>query len=263
MATVKDVLDFLEWTAPTAMKLDFDNVGLLAGWPERKVNRVMTSLDITSAVISEAAAKKADLIVSHHPLFFTLKSVTADDVTGRKLISLIENGISAICMHTNLDAAEGGVNDTLARTAGIAAPELFKTDGVLADGAAYGIGRIGELSEKTSLTEYLRHLKQALSSGGLRYYDAGRPVFRVAVLGGSGGNELMDAVKSGCDTFVTADIKYDIFLLAAELGVNLIDADHFCTENVIVPVLRDRLADAFYDIDVLVSESNTQTAKFF
>ncbi len=262
MAKVKDVLEFLEWMAPASMKLSFDNVGLLSGWPEKKVNRILTALDITSEVITEAADLNAELIVSHHPLFFSIKSLTADDVTGQKLITLIQKGISAICMHTNLDAAEGGVNDELARIAGITAPEMFKADGVLENGASYGIGRIGDLSCETTLEQYLPRLKSSLGSAGLRFYDAKRPVLRVAVLGGSGGNELMDAVKAGCDTYVTSDIKYDVFLLAAEIGVNLIDADHFCTENIIIPVLRDRIADAFSDAEVFVSKRHGQTAKF-
>lgn len=73
----------------------------------------------------------------------------------------------------------------------------------------------------------------------------------------------MDAVSAGCDTYVTSDIKYNSFLDAKELGINLIDADHFCTENVIVPVLADKLAAAFTDVEFAISSVHVQTARFF
>jgi len=131
MAKVKTILEFLEHMAPPAMKMDFDNVGLLVGYPENEVSRVIVALDITEDVIEEAVHEGAQLIVSHHPLLFSLKAVRADDYIGVRVIKLIENSMSAICMHTNLDAAEGGVNDALAKAAGIISPKHLKKDGVL------------------------------------------------------------------------------------------------------------------------------------
>ena len=111
------------------------------------------------------------------------------------------------------------------------------------------------------MSEFLPFVKNALKSNGLRYYDAGREVFNVAVGGGSCGGFLEAAVDAGCDTFVTADIKYDVFLRAAELGVNLIDADHFCTENTVIPVLAGYIRDAFPDLEVQISRHG-QTVRF-
>ena len=82
-------------------------------------------------------------------------------------------------------------------------------------------------------------------------------------LGGSGGSELEKVLSFGCDTFVTADIKYDVFLKAKEAGLNLIDADHFCTENVVIPVLFDVLSKAFPTLDLHISKQHVQTARFF
>ncbi|NMA25444.1 MAG: Nif3-like dinuclear metal center hexameric protein, partial [Clostridiales bacterium] len=119
MAVVKDILRMLEDFAPVRLKMDFDNVGLLVGYAEDQVDRILISLDITEEVIAEAIGENAQLIVSHHPIFFTVNSVTDGDGTGRKITTLLANHISAICMHTNLDAAAGGVNDALAETAGL------------------------------------------------------------------------------------------------------------------------------------------------
>ena len=111
--------------------------------------------------------------------------------------------------------------------------------------------------------EFLGLCKTVLNANGLRYHYAGKPVKKLAVMGGAGGSSLMDAVSAGCDTYVTSDIKYNSFLDAKELGINLIDADHFCTENVVVPVLADKLAGRFADVSFAISEIHKQTAQFF
>jgi len=244
-------------------KMDFDNVGLLVGLTGQEVKRILIALDITDEVVEEASNIGANLIVSHHPLFFELKSVTDSDRTGRKIVNLIRNGISAICFHTNLDAARGGVNDTMAGLLGLNDVKLLSEDGKGPDGEPYGIGRYGELPEPLALDSFLELVKSKLNSKGLRYHDAGRPVKRVAVLGGSGGSEMKHVLEKGCDTFITADIRYDVFLAAKEEGLNLIDADHFCTENVVCQTLQSWLGEAFPDIRVEISSKHGQTANFY
>ena len=255
MTTVNDILSMLASRAPVENKLDFDNVGLLVGRSDRQVGRVLAALDITDDVIREAADLHADLIVSHHPLFFELKSVTDGTWTGERVLSLAENRIAAICMHTNLDAARGGVNDALLAAVGCTYTEEFDP--------ATGIGRIGVRQTPTELAAFLAEIKASLHGAGLRYHDAGRPVYKVAVCGGSGGGEIELAHAAGCDTYVTADIKYDPFLEAKHLGINLIDADHFCTENVVVPILKEWIEASFPDVEVLISAVHGQTAQFF
>jgi len=269
MPTVNDVFEFLNSFAPVEMKMDTDNVGFLVGFGKSPASKILVSLDITNDVISEALDNGADLIVSHHPLFFSLKSVTDADPIGEKVARLLKGGVSAICMHTNLDAARGGVNDALAAAVGIANgdeginAELLAEGGRLPTGEAFSYGRFGYLKNPCSMPEYLEMLKKALRTNGLRYYDAGCEVHKVAVVGGSGGDMFDQAVKNGCDTFVTADIKYHVFLQAKELGVNLIDGDHFCTENVVTGVLADKLRKAFPDANVAISKRHEQTVRFF
>ena len=255
MTTVKDIYDLLADKAPVEKKLDFDNVGLLVGRSGNKVERVLAALDITDEVIEEAISLRADLIVSHHPLFFELKSVSDGTWTGERALTLAENRIAAICMHTNLDAAQGGVNDALLSAVGCTYAEELDPETM--------IGRIGFRPHETPLPDFLAEVKAALCCNGLRYHDAGRPVHKVAVCGGSGGGEIALAHAAGCDTYVTADIKYDPFLEAKHLGMNLIDADHFCTENVVVPVLKRWINEAFPAVKVTVSKVHGQTAQFF
>jgi len=267
MPTVSEVHGFLESIAPQGMKMESDNVGFLVGQKDAQVSKILVSLDITSDVVSEALDIGAGLIVAHHPLFFSLKSITDMDTNGKKIVRLLSSGISAICMHTNLDAARGGVNDALAVVVGIAddecEAELLSEDGRHSSGEAFSYGRVGYLKNAYSMPEYLEMLKKALNTNGLRYHDAGREVYKVAVVGGSGGDRFEFVVKNDCDTFVTADIKYHTFLEAKELGINLIDGDHFCTENVVVKVLADKLQKEFPNTEVQVSERHVQTAKFY
>ena len=263
MAKVKDLYEALAQFAPPGLKMDFDNVGFLVGFSENPVTKILVSLDITDDVVDEAVKEHAQLIVSHHPLFFSLKSVTDADRTGRKITTLLSNGISAVCMHTNLDAAWGGVNDALAQAAGLTEKLPLNEDVFDEHGQAYSYGRYGYLEEPVELSRYLLTLKKKLNTNGLRYYNAGREVYKLATVGGSGGSELRHAVAHGCDTLLTADIKYDVFLEAKEMGLNLIDGDHYCTENLVTPVLAERLRDRFSDVNVMISKMHHQTAEFF
>ena len=254
MAEVKDVYEYLDTIAPFALQMDFDNAGFLVGRREAWVDAMLISLDITRDVILEAEALGAQLIVSHHPVIFhPVKCITDGDVAGEKLLMLAERHIAAICAHTNLDAAQGGVNDLLAQAVGLGEVEQLHQDGVDRIGRPYGIGRVGVLPRPIPVRAFAAEVKQALGAASVRFVDAGRPVRRVAVGGGSCGNMLSDALSKGCDTFLTADVKYDVFLEAQALGVNLLDAGHFATENVVCAPLAEQMHRHFPDMRVEVS----------
>lgn len=256
MAAVKDFFQFIDGIAPFAIQEGFDNAGFLAGRGDRTVEKVLVALDITEAVASEAAGWGAQLIVAHHPIIFQpTRSVTDESVVGRVLLALIENGIAAICAHTNLDAAQDGVNDCLARALGLTDVGQLHQEGEDAQGRPYGIGRTGTAHRPgLSAAEYAAFVKERLGSASVRFADGGRPVEKVAVGGGSCGSMLEDALAQGCDTFVTADLKYNQFLDAKALGLNLLDAGHFPTENVVCAPLAARLAQAFPQVEVRLSK---------
>ena len=257
MTTVKDILDFLCEKAPLETQLSFDNAGFLCGDENSAVTKVMVALDITDSVIAEAADFGAELIVSHHPVCFTpMKSVTTGDLTGRKFVSMLSRGISAICMHTNLDAAADGVNDALC--AALGAENLG-----LLDPENDTISRLCRLSEPESLEKFLLRVKSALNANGLRYAGPEKPVQLFGICGGSGADSIPAAKARGCDAFVTADVKHHQFIWAGELDIDLIDAGHFSTENVIVPVLCGWLAERFPAVEVKAAESCAQPEKFY
>ena len=258
MATVKEVYQKLDCWAPFETQMSFDNAGLLVGHEEREVASILVALDVTQAVVEEAAAKGCNLIVAHHPVIFEpVRTLTDGTVTGKVLLTMAERGIAAICAHTNLDAAQGGVNDRLAQALELDGWEMLEQNGVDREGRPYGIGRVG-MAHAAGLNagEYAAFVKEQLGAASVRFVDTGKPVCRVAVGGGSCGSMLMDAVKMGCDTFVTADVKYNVFLDAKELGINLMDAGHYATENVVCPALADFLKQAFPELTVTVSEGH-------
>jgi dinuclear metal center YbgI/SA1388 family protein len=253
MPTVGEIFDFLNGMAPVESRMDFDNVGLLLGSPDWTADKVLLSLDITGPVIRQAAEAGAQLVISHHPLFFQLKNLGSGDPQGVKAMELLTHHIAAICMHTNLDAADGGVNDALAAALGVEDAVPFEPEHIL---------RLGALASPRPLPDFLALVREKLDCAGLRYVPGSGPVSRVAVGGGSCGGMLEEAAKAGCDTFVTADVKYDVFLRAKELGVNLIDAGHFNTENVVIPVLQAWLRESFPALRILLAD-HRQTERYF
>ena len=264
MATVADILMYIESLAPAYMAENWDNVGLLCGRSGREVRKILVALDPFRNVIEEAIAIGADLIVTHHPLIFgeALKAVNENTETGRCLLTLAEHGIAAINANTNLDLAPGGVNDVLAATLGLQNIEVVNPEGTDAEGRPYGLLRSG-LVEEQPLESFLATVKAKLGCEGLRYVNSGIPVRKVCVGGGSCGSAYAEAKAHGCDTLVTADVKYNQFRSAFEAGINLIDAGHFHTENPTMPVLAEKLRRAFPGVEVVLSEKHGECMKFF
>ena len=260
---VNDILDYVNQIAPKTMQYDWDNTGLLCGSRTKEVRKVLVALDPFENVCREAIEIGADVLLTHHPLIFRApKSITEEDPVGRCILLLASHGISAVNAHTNLDCAPGGVNDVLAETLGLTDIQVADPMGVDDQGRAYGLLRTGFV-EKQPLAQFLALVKDKLAVPGLRYVDGGKPVCKVAVGGGACGDEYGTALAAGCDTLVTADVKYNQFRDAYDLGLNLIDAGHFYTENPVVAVLAEKLRARFPEITVEVSKTHRDCMSFF
>ena len=200
----------------------------------------------------------AQLIVSHHPVMNVrwhereMQTLRPDTRLGGVLTTLVKNDISAICMHTNLDAADGGVNDCLAKKLGLNDVFLLNDE---------KIGRIGTLSCEKGLEEFLRDVIELLGCGGLRYCRGSGRVHRVAVGGGACGEYIPQAIAQGCDTFVTSDLRYNDFLDTR--GLNLIDAGHFPTENVVCPTVKAYLEEHFPEVKTVISTSHRDVIQYY
>lgn len=247
---VQQVLEILQQLAPTELACSWDNVGLLvdAGKP---VTSIMTTLDITADVVQEAAAKGCELIVSHHPVIFDpLRRITAQDVPAM----LLQNGISAICMHTNLDAAPGGVNDMLA--------DLLRIDENRRNFAG-NCGRIGTLNVPTTAQQLAEYCSRMLHTR-CKFVEADRPIETLAEVSGAGGSYLQQAIDEGADCLVTGEAAHHIALLAKQKGVGLVVAGHWGTEHPVVFAVAEALTARLpKEITVTPSSADVDPYSYF
>ncbi len=255
--TVGELYAALDRRIPRSLSCSWDNDGLsCCPDPSAPVKGIVVAMDATEEAVSLAVETGCNVILTHHPLLFKgLKAVAGADVNSRKVIAMIRAGISSMAFHTRLDAIEGGVNDILAARLGLVDVIPFGDDD---NSAKMPIGRIGTLPETVSLARFADAVKAALAlpdSLGtahtehmtavmptLTYADGGRPVSRVAVLGGSGQDDVDAAVAAGADTYVTGDLRYHQLCDAPDNGINLIAAGHFFTEFPVCIYLADLAA---------------------
>ena len=358
----RDVIKVMEELAPPYLAEQWDNPGLSVGDADQEVSRILVALDVISPVIEEAVSKKADMIVTHHPMIFgSMKSVTADTLLGRKVIELIAHHICTYSAHTNLDTAFGGTNDTLAELAGLKEIEIlgksyeeplekivvyvpieakeavrkamcdagagfigkysdctFQAEGkgtfmpreganpylgqvgaleearevrletiayrkdmprvvqamlsahpyeevaydiydVKQHGKTFGIGRIGYLEKAKSLEDFAVELKSLLDLSHITIVgEKNRMVKKVGICTGSGIEFMEEACQAGADVFITGDIKFHDAQRALDLGIGLIDATHYASEVLIVPVLQRYLASRLEGVEVMASQVNGQ-----
>lgn len=263
MARVADVIEMLKNFAPEeyVQKDEHDNVGLLVGRTTNKVKKVLCCLDVTQKVIDEAIDLKVDLIVSHHPvIFYPISSVTDKDVLGRKILSAIENGISIYAAHTNLDFVEDGINDYVAKMLGLI--DIAPLDAYISDNA--GFGRIGKLPGKITGMQLKKEVQQGLNDNFIRVIgDADRFVSKVAIINGGGGGDTsyVDmAVNLNADCLITADVKHHVAVYAADLGLLLIEPQHYTMEHVyiarLVQILKLEAKSTKANIEIIQSKAD-------
>ncbi len=257
MTTVGMILDRLAEMAPYALAESWDNVGLMTGDRSQPVARVLCALDVTETVVQEAIDMDAQLIVAHHPLIFTsVRRVTTDDATGRTLRMAIQHNRSVICMHTNADCAQGGVNDALAAALGL-------RDVVCMEAGENGLlGRVGDLPGAFAPRDFALYVKDKLQAGGVRFADGGKPVRRVAVGGGACGKLMDKALEKQADAFVIGDCSYDLMQRAQSLGLTLVDAGHFPTENPMTPAFAAYISAQFPAVEAVCSKRHKDCIEF-
>lgn len=224
--TVMELYRALDAAIPRSLSCEWDNDGLMCcPLPDREVGRVLIALDITDEVVQDAVEGGFDVILSHHPIIFKgIRAMEPGNDVARRVMTLIRAGIAAMSFHTRLDALQGGVNDVLAARLGLCDAVPFGVDAV-------PIGRIGTLATPVSAEAFAETVKQALHAPFVTLADAGRPVHRVAVLGGSGADDVAAAIAAGADTYLSGELKYHQMVDAPAWGINLIEAGHFYTEQ--------------------------------
>ena len=232
--TVQDLYRFLDTLAPCDAQLPWDNSGFLIGAPEREVRVCVMAMDITADVIRYAQSVGAELIITHHPVIFApIKRVTSDSL----VYQLIRADISVISAHTNLDLAEGGVNDALAEALRLQNIRPFENEDA--------IGRIGDLSEAMAPSAFAAYVKEKLGITSDVAYVGETPVKTVALVGGAGSDYVSDALKAGADGYVTGEVKHHEWIAAQDMPVTLVSAGHHATEDVVFSPLIAKFAAKF------------------
>jgi len=254
--TVGEILEYINELAPWEYAESWDNVGLMLGSRQSRVNRILLSMDVTSKVIKEAVDCGAELIVSHHPFFFgKLNRLDFDTMKGRQVQTLVTRNISVISAHTNLDVAAGGVNDTLAETLGLVDLKPLKAYSPPGSNMELGLGKVGALELETEFNSFLTSVKTGLNIGSLRIIGAQpEKVQKVGVFCGSFDVELEYLKGLGLDAVITGDIKYHTASDAREMGICILDVGHFSSEHVILEELRKKLSGRFEAVEVVCSK---------
>lgn len=244
---VSDVYSILNEIAPFDTQMDFDNAGLLLGHPDAPVECILTALDATSGVVEEAKRVGAQLLVTHHPVFFRpVKRLVETDPEARNVCALIRANIALIAAHTNFDMAEGGVNDALAEQLGWRVRERGE------------LLRYGEFDEPVLLETLAEHAGKALNAVVVLYGGAKRQITRWAICSGAGGSEAAEAAENGAELLVTGEIRHHEALEAMERGMCVLEAGHFFTEfcaaRQLQKHLQERLNALQYKVKVLASD---------
>lgn len=244
--TRKELLERLERWVPSTLSCDWDNDGamLCTQW-EKEVKRVVVCLDVTKECISYALDLGADLIISHHPfLFRPLSRLAAGEGKTDELLCLIRREVAVFSFHTRLDAADGGLNDRLARLL-----SLENVDKVSLPEDGVPLARIGELPT-CDPQSFARGVSRALGSP-VKLFSGRKNVRRVLICCGGGRDFLPMAKELGADAFVSGDLHYNSALDASQACVTVVDAGHRATELPVCELLRETLLEMDPSLDVI------------
>jgi dinuclear metal center YbgI/SA1388 family protein len=267
------VIRNVESFAPKLFAVPEDRIGLQLGGLRQPVHKLLVALDVTGEVVEEAIREGAQLIVAHHAIIYRpLAHLRTDTPAGKLYEKLIKHDIAVYIAHTNLDAAEGGMNDLMAQALGltkVAYLEKNKADDAFPQhlrGRKFGLGRVGELPKQESLAELAERVKSAFDVPCVRVVgDLQRPIRKVAVLGGSGGRYVQQSLEAGAEALVTGDIDYHTAHDALAAGLALVDPGHNAEKIFKAPLaawLNETLREAQWETEAIASKVNTEIFRF-
>jgi dinuclear metal center YbgI/SA1388 family protein len=264
MNTLEQIIAALDQYAPRRLAEEWDNVGLLVGDRKKPVARVMTCLTVTPASAAEAVERRADLIVTHHPLpFRPLRRLTTDSTEGRMLLELIAAGVAVYSAHTAFDSAADGINQKLAAGLGLTDIAPLLPDEASTPEQPIGGGRCGRPAEPTTLGALAERLKTFLSIDGLhRVGEPDQAVTRVAVACGGGGEFLAAALHAGCDCLVTGEARFHACLEAEANRLGMLLPGHYASERFALEHWAAWLAQQFPDLEVWPSRRESDPLRW-
>jgi dinuclear metal center YbgI/SA1388 family protein len=246
-----EIIEIIENVCPKSLAYSWDNVGLLCGDGEKDINSVFVTLDTNINTVKEAIEKHADMIVSHHPIFFSpLKRIDYTTAQGQMIKLLIENNIPLYAAHTNMDTAKGGINDRLAKMFSLTDVDVLECHTAASD---VGLGRIGKLKSPTAFNDFAARCSEILNTHLRAAGDFDKIIKTVAVASGSCCEVIPLAAEKGADVIVTADMKYHNMIDMTELGICVVDAGHYPTEICVMDIFEDILKGT--GVEIIKSEN--------
>lgn len=261
MIKVNNIINEMELLAPTYLKEDFDNVGLMVGDKNKEVKKVLLALDCTLKVIEEAKKENVELIITHHPLIFKRpSSITTDTLQGKKIIELIKNDISLYSSHTNLDSVENGLNDTIVSILGFDNSKILEKN--KRDDKA-GLGRIVSLKESIQLEDLISKIKKSLNINNLRVVKGKDKVNKIAIINGSGQDFIGKAVALGADCIITGDTTYHFASDYKEMEISILDVGHFASEQITFFNVMENLKEKFKGVEFITSTVEEDPFSFY
>lgn len=230
---------------PKILAENWDNVGLILGHKDKNIKKILVCLDITENVVDKAVFEKVDLIVSHHPLIFSgQKTILGDNFLGKKILKLIENNISVYGAHTNVDSADGGLNDYVL--------EKMAFNGKKLDFELKPL-RYFELDEYTNIEDIIYRIKENLKIENVRLARSYRKnkIKKIAITTGAGDSFISEVIENKVDLFITGDLKHHISLDSIESGIHLLDIDHYGSEKLVSDLFEKVIKEIDSNIEVI------------
>ena len=236
-------------------------------------------LDVTEEVVDEAIQKGCNLIVSHHPLIFRkLARISDENYVQRTVRKAIKNDITIVSMHTNMDAATGGVNFKIAEKLGLKNVQFFAGEKEV-NGVKGGEGVIGEIADEDILKaaeagklseDVKEHFAEGIAADDLvlmlkeRFQVEcvqcnqllRRPIKKVALCGGAGAFLLGDAIKAGADAFITGEMSYHEYF-GHEQEIQICVIGHYQSEQFTSEIFKSIIEENFPEAKCCISEINT------
>ncbi len=263
--SVQDILALIETIAPMELAQPWDNVGLLIGRPDSKVNGLLIGLDPNNTLLDEAEESGVNTIITHHPVIFhPLKAVRTEQPEGQFIRRALRSDFNVIGCHTNFDSTNSGVSDYLIQGLGLdnCRPLADSTACPQDNSRICGLGRIGSYPEPITAAVFLSRLQKTISAPWL--LSAGpkpKMISKVAVCGGSGSDLAETVHAAGADVYVTAEVKHATAGWAEATGLWIIDGGHFATENPAMKTLAQQIGTALTkkhkDIPIYVSKKQS------
>lgn len=254
--TIKELTHKLEQKYPLEKAESWDNSGLQVGRKNKSVKRVFLALDATDAVIEEAAAWNADLLLTHHPLTLDgIRQVQAESLTGHKIFTLIRHDICHYAMHTNYDVVEMG--EAAGEMMKLQHPEVLEITGVdQKSGRPEGIGQVGSLVRPVSVEECGQIVKRIFGLDTVKIFgDPDQVIERVAICPGSGKSMIGTAIQKKAQVMITGDIGHHDGIDAVDQGIAIIDAGHYGLEHIFISRMERYLKAQFPDMEVKTTTS--------